>query len=247
MQPPDPTRPLRTGILDADTAALLWLLSEGGVPLVVAGPCSLADRTRLATALLGLDPSREQVILDADATPLGTERLAALLRGGIALGLTLAAPDLGEVIERLVAAGLPEDGVRRLGVVIILAETAAGLRCVSVHYLRPTERDGQGHLQRRPPAVLAAWDEAADAFEDYAWGITPELADRVGRSQADLEERRSSRARFLREAMADPFTYAPRVERQLASEPPVEPAPVHGAARPSPFAGGLLDPEGHRH
>jgi hypothetical protein len=186
-------------------------------------------------------------VLDADDTPLGTERLAALLRGGVALGLTLAAPDLGGVLERLAAAGLPEDGVRRLGVVIVLVETAAGLRCAAVHYLRPTERDGQGHLQRRPPAVLAAWDEAADTFEDYAWGITPELADRIGRSQADLEERRSTRARFLREAMVDPFTYPRRVARHLAAEPPAEPAPVHQPARPSPFGGGLLDPESHRH
>ena len=61
-------------------------------------------------------------------------------------------------------------------------------RCAVMHYLRPTERDGQGHIQRRPPAVLSAWDDATSAFEDYAWAVTPELADRVDRSQADFEE-----------------------------------------------------------
>jgi hypothetical protein len=247
MQPPDPTRPLRIGALDADTAALLWLLVEGGVPLVVAGPSGGADRLRLATDLLTTDPSRAIVVLDADAEPITTERLAALLRGGVARGVTLAAPDLEAVLDRLAAAGLPEDGVRRMGVVVILAETAAGLRCTSVHYLRPTERDGQGHLQRRPPAVLAAWDEDADTFEDYAWGITPELADRVDRSQADLEERRASRAAFLHEASADPDSDDRRFADFLATEPPAVPAPEHEPARPSPFSSGLLEPDDHVH
>ncbi len=157
--------------------------------------------------------------------------------------------DLKELLERLEAAGLPRDGVRRLGMVAVLDEPAAGLRCTSVHYLRPSERDGQGHVQRRPPAVLAAWDAETDTFEDYAWGITPELAARVDRAQADLEERQLGRARFLAGAAtsADESGIDERVRAHLASEPPRVPAPEPRAARPSPFGGGLLDPDEHRH
>ncbi len=101
-------------------------------------------------------------------------------------------------------------------------QTEVGLRCTVVHYLRPVERDAQGHIQRRPPAVLAAWDEQDDVYEHYAWGITPELADRVGRSQADLEERQRDRAAFLAATAADDATADEqwaRVGRYLAAEP----------------------------
>jgi hypothetical protein len=132
--------------------------------------------------------------------------------------------------------------VRRLGVVIVAEQAGAGLRCAVVHYLRPTERDAQGHVQRRPPAVLAAWDEHADAYEDYAWGITPELADRVDRSQADFEERHHDRSRFLATVAEAGEGYAERVAGYLATEPPRIPAPKHAPATPSPFHGGLTDP-----
>ena len=246
MPPTDPVALLRSGTLDPRTTALLWLLIDGGVPLVIAGTASVTERRALGAALLSLDPARRWVVLDADEEPVSADRLAALLRGGSGVGVTLAADDLEDVLERLVGAGLPEDAVRRLGVVVVAEETEVGLRCSIVHYLRPTERDAQGHLQRRPPAVLVAWDERGDSFEDYAWGITPELADRVDRSQADLEERQADRARFLTglEATDD---YAERVEAYLATEPPRVPAPQHEAAKPSPFSGGLSDPEPHPH
>ncbi len=58
---------------------------------------------------------------------------------------------------------------------------------VAAHYVRPMVRDGHGHLQRLGPAVLATWDPAEDAFEQFGWGITPELARRVGRRAGDFE------------------------------------------------------------
>jgi len=247
VQPPDPIELLSSGALDARTTALLWLLFDGGVPLVVAGPAPIERRMTLAGALLSLDPARRWVVLDADEEGVSAERLAALLRGGAGVGITLAADDLEAVLESLMAGGLPEDAVRRLGIVVIAEEAPRGLRCTAVHYLRPTERDAQGHLQRRPPAVLAAWDERGDTFEDYAWGITPELADRVDRTQADLEERQGDRARFLAGLDVPANDYAERVKAYLATEPPRVPASRHEPARPSPFSSGLTDPEPHGH
>lgn len=52
---------IRGGVLDAELAGLLWLLLEGGVPLVVAGPghdtAVVADRQAVLGALLDLVPS----------------------------------------------------------------------------------------------------------------------------------------------------------------------------------------------
>jgi hypothetical protein len=58
---------------------------------------------------------------------------------------------------------------------------------VAAHYVRPVARDQHGHLQRLGPAVLATWDPAEDAFEHFGWGVTPELALRVGRRAGDFE------------------------------------------------------------
>jgi len=243
MRPTDTISLLRERTLDGELAALLWLLVDGGVPIVVAGPAGGATRSALAGALLATDPARRWVVLEADVEDVTTDRLAALLRGGVGLGLSVSADDLEGVLEQLTERGLPEDAVRRLGIVVIAEETAAGLRCSVVHYLRPAERDAQGHVQRRPPAVLAARDEQSDTYEHYAWGITPELADRVDRAQADFEERQRDRARFLAAGTtSDPGQYASRVADHLAGEPPRVPAPVHEPAKPSPFQGGLTDP-----
>lgn len=247
---PGPLGPVRDGVLDAELAALLWLLLEGGVPMVVAGDVEGTLRAQLAAALSSLDPAHEWVLLDADAEPVTSERLAALLQGGVGLGMLVAADSLEGVLHRLVASGLPEDGVRRLGVVVIVDRTPLGLRCTSVHYLRPTERDAQGHIQRRPPAVLAAWDETDDVYEHYAWGITPELADRVDRSQADFERRQHERALFLAAAADDdagPSAQSARIRRFLASEPPREPAGEHAPARSASVRPGPTDAGPHRH
>ena len=247
MQRPDPFDFLSSGALDARTTALLWLLFDGGVPLIVAGPADTESRAAVAAGLLSVDPARRWVVLDSAEEGITPERLAALLRGGAGVGINVPAHDLEGVLESLAAGGLPEDAVRRLGVVAIVDDTPMGPRCSVVHYLRPTERDAQGHLQRRPPAVLAAWDERGDTFEDYAWGITPELADRVDRSQADLEERQADRARFLLGQQGTQADHADRVQAYLGTEPPRVPAPTHPAAKPSPFASGLTDPDPHRH
>jgi hypothetical protein len=237
-------------VLDAELGALLWILVEGGVPLTVTGEVDEEARGRVASAILGSDPERPWVLLDADREPPSPQSLTAILQGGTLLGLSLRSDGLRRVIARLSAPphGLPEDAVRRLGIVVVL-RALPPLRAVAVHYLRPTERDGQGHVQRRPPAVLATWDQAAGAFEHFAWGVTPELADAVDRSQADLEDRQASRAAFLddlvRSGRTDEHAWREAVRACLAAEPPREPAPPRDPARPSPFRGGLTDPHMH--
>ncbi|MEZ4598033.1 MAG: hypothetical protein R3C32_15195 [Chloroflexota bacterium] len=101
------------------------------------------------------------------------------------------------------------------------------VRVTAAHYLRPIERDVGGHIQRRPPAVLATWDPTADAFDHFAWGVTGELADRVDRSQAS-EELQAGRAGAIA-ALARRDAGAPSLRRCL---PPSPHASRHRPGRP---------------
>jgi len=259
-RPPSPGGPLPSltlaglvghRVLDAELAALTWLLVEGGVPVMVIGSAPAALRSAVAGAVLGVVPGRAWLVLDADLEAPTLAPLSTLLQGGAGVGITLSAHGLQEAMDRLVSApgSLPEDAVRRLGMIVVVDETSFGVRVSVAHYLRPTERDGQGHLQRRPPAVLAAWDGSADAWEHYAWGITPELADRVDRSQADFEERQKDRAGFLaamaQDGTLDADDWSAVVKRYLATEPTRTSAPARPAAQQWPSGGSPGDP--HRH
>lgn len=177
------------------------------MPLIVTGEADTAVRAGVASAVLDIVPDRPWVVIDADRERPDAETLGATLRGGVTPAVILQASSLRAAMDLLSAPpdGLPDDAVRRLGVVLVVdAPPGAHPRVVAAHYLRPIERDGQGHVQRRPPAVLATWDPATDLFEHFAWGITPELADRVDRSQADLEQRQSARAVSLARIAATP-------------------------------------------
>lgn len=170
---------IAAGTLDPDLAAVLWLLAEGGVPIVVAGAPG-TGRAALLAAFREL----------AAARPRAPSRLPAVVEGR----------SLEEVYAHLARPPLEagEDELRGLGAVVILDVVSPGRRrVVAAHYVRPLERDGHGHVQRRPPALLAAWDGARDAFDDYAWGIVTELAERVGREPADFERERARRATLL--------------------------------------------------
>lgn len=163
------------------------------------------------------------------------------LQLGYGLGTSLHADSLEELFAELTAppVSLTEDEIRRLGVIIIVRlfgpdgevlrypegsmEAEFGplqpnvrRRAVAVHYLRPVERDGQGHLQRRPPAVLATWDPKSDRFEHFAWGVSSELAQRVGRSQIDFERQHAARTDFLRGLVQAGITGIPEVRRAIA-------------------------------
>jgi hypothetical protein len=45
--------------------------------------------------------------------------------------------------------------------------------------------------------VLTTWDPNEDAFEHFAWGVIPELADRIGRKPGDFEIEHQRRRDYL--------------------------------------------------
>jgi energy-coupling factor transporter ATP-binding protein EcfA2 len=70
-------------------------------------------------------------------------------------------------------------------------------RVVAAHYVRPVVRDAHGHVQRLPPAVLAAWEPRTDRLEHFAWGIVGELAGRTGLRAVEFEREQARRASYL--------------------------------------------------
>jgi hypothetical protein len=178
-QPPEGLIGLvRSGTVDAELGALLWLLREGGLPGLVIGPVGEASVSVVADALDDLGESR------AAEDPPGATSVRTLRAGSLQEALDILSSDPFH---------LTDDAIRGLGMVLVVR---AG-RVAAAHYLRPVERDREGHLQRRPPAVLATWEQDAGRFEHFAWAVTPELAVRVNRTQAALEEEAAARARIL--------------------------------------------------
>ncbi len=226
--PPALAALVREHLLDAELAATAWILVEGGVPVVVAGPAPAARR--LVDALLtGIAPGTQLAHLRVDdedfawlpqASELGwaggtaipprdgqplqpaTTRLVADLAPdatwgerariavraasiGYALAATIDADSLETVFQTLKTAPIhvTDDELTRLGLVLVIAED----RVIAAHYVRPLARDEHGHTQRLGPAVLATHDPDTDRFEHFGWGITPELAVRIGQRAGDLE------------------------------------------------------------
>ena len=172
---------IRRRVLDAELAALIEVLAAHRLPVVIAAPASAADAA--ADLLAALDGARVPVDLDA----LGDGALALLRAASLGAGFaaTIQAGSLEEVRDRLrVAAGAGDDELSYLGVVVIL--DASG-QVVAAHHVRPLALDGQGHLQRLGPAVLAARDTRTGQLEHFAWGVMPELAARISTKAGDLE------------------------------------------------------------
>lgn len=173
------------GTLDGELGALLWILVEFGIPVLICGGAAEGDLTAVATALSENAPSRDL----AD-------------RPGRKPATTLHAASLREAFDTLGREpfNLSDDEQRTIGLVCVIQDG----RATAVHYVRPVERDGEGHLQRRPPAVLATWDAERNRFEHFAWAITPELAARIGMTQAELEDLQRERAHVLSHAVPAP-------------------------------------------
>lgn len=269
---------IRSGTLDAELAAMLWLLIEGRVPVIVAAHEPGAGKTTLLTALLdflppdvrrielagasetfdwlpqaselgwrrsvsAVDRARpEEPPVRPDDTVLfipefsdhlpaytwGEEARIAIRAASVGYGLaaTIHAERLEDVLDALRRPPVraDDDELSRLGVVLILRRLGAGRRrVVAAHYLRPTARDEHGHVQRLGPAVLATWDPDRDRFEHFGWGVTPELALRIGRRAGDfeleLDRRREALDGLVRDDVVevDGVRFALRAYRPLAS------------------------------
>ena len=179
--------------MDAELAALVWLLAEGRVPVVVATPEGRAGAGgQLLAGLLG--SIRPDLETEALISPLTAAGASALVRGRRAGGI-VEAGSLEEVRERFGSGALPlsADQLTFLGCVLVLGEPAGPggrrgrLRVTAAHYVRPLARDAHGHAQRLNPAVLATWDERLGRYEHFSWGVMPEIAARLGRRAGDLE------------------------------------------------------------
>lgn len=212
-------------VVDARLGATAWLLVEGGCPLVVASPGPGAVRRLVLDALVAAYPAGRRrvpvaLLEQADATdavaiagdigaPPFDPKLARAVAGaasaldsGLALALALEAGSLEDVLARLGGGGVEafRDRLSYLGLVLILDEGSGTGRdgaVVVAHYLRPLSRDAGGHLQRLPPAVIAARDGTTRRLEDFSWGVASELAARVGRSPGDYETELERRRELL--------------------------------------------------
>lgn len=184
------------GVLDAELAALVWVLVEARIPVIVAAPEGRAGAGgQLVAAILGSIHPDEN--LEPLLQPMGAAGAGSLVRGRRAGGV-VEAQSLGDVRLRLGGGPLPlsEDQLTFLGCVLVVEEEGAGsaaggrrgrLRVTAAHYVRPLARDAHGHPQRLDPAVLATWDPRLGKYEHFAWGVIPEIAARLGRRTGDLE------------------------------------------------------------
>ena len=265
---------IRTGTLDAELAAQLWLLVEARVPVVVAAVAQGAGKSTLLGALLDFLPPSVRVIelagetetfdwlpqaselgwpgiaravpdhdpVRAETTVLLAHELShhtpaytwgehariAVRAASIGYGLaaTIHADSLDEVFDALRGrpVGLTDDELSHLGVVLILRRVDGGpRRVVAAHYVRPVARDVHGHLQRLGPAVLATWDPATDSLEHFGWGVTPELAARVGRHAGDFEIETDRRRDLLEGLVATGTTGRDEVRQALLAYRPAAP------------------------
>ena len=153
---------------------------------------------------------------------------------GYGLAATIHGDSLEDVFDQLrrPPVGADDDELGRLGIVLVLRRVdrpAGARRVVAAHYIRPVARDEHGHVQRLGPAVLSTWDAATDRLEHFGWGVTPELARRVGRKAGDLELEIDRRRDLLQRLATDGVTDPDATRRAIAAyEPlPTDPLPAN--------------------
>lgn len=179
------------GVLDAELAALVWILVEGRIPLIVAAPEErLGAGGQLLAGIIGsIHPGEDVAAL---TEPMRAAGASSLVRGRRAGGVVEGA-SLADVRARLGSGPLPlsEDQLTFIGCVLVVGaaeERSRGrLRVTAAHYVRPLARDAHGHSQRLDPAVLATWEDRLGKYEHFAWGVLPEIAARLGVRTGDLE------------------------------------------------------------
>jgi hypothetical protein len=190
------TQLIHDGAIDSELAALLWLLFESNVPIVAMVADGPSPGVELRAAI-------EALTVGAHATADGA------MPGGVLRGTSLedalATPGMQLVVgDRHDHGGhgpdIPDEA-RDLGVVIVLGEPATGSRVLRAHYVRPVERDKEGHVQRRPPALLSAANDKG-VLDHFFWAINDELATRTDLAAADFEREHARRSLLLRDMVA---------------------------------------------
>jgi hypothetical protein len=180
-------------VLDAELAALVWVLVEARIPLVVAAPSDrLPAGAELATAVLASVVPDRGIPSDLTA-PLDAAQARAVV-AGVRPVAVVPGDSLEAVRGTLGGPGtlLNDDELSFLGCVLVLGTADPNaeqgrLRVVAAHYVRPVALDAHGHRQLLGPAVLATWDARASRHEHFDWGVMPEIAARLGRRTGDLE------------------------------------------------------------
>lgn len=213
-EPPSLVELVRAGVLDAELAALVWILAEAEVPIVVGAP---ADRAGAGTQLV--EGILASLGIDADVSGSLDAADARALLAGRRRGAVVVAGSLEEVRGRLSGPGLllTEEELSFLGCVLILGGEGSGaLRVVASHYVRPLARDVHGHTQMLGPAVLATWDAATGRWEHFEWGVLPEIAARLGQKTGDLEADLHHRRDDLAGLAAAQVTSLAEVRRLIA-------------------------------
>lgn len=150
----------------------------------------------------------------------GAEARLAVRAASIGYGLyaTIHADSLEEVFAALRdrPVSLTDDELSRLGVVLVMRQVdGSRRRVVAAHYVRPVARDVHGHVQSLGPAVLTTWDPATDGFEHFGWGITPELARRIGVHAGDFELELERRREALEALVAAGVEEVEAVDRAI--------------------------------
>ena len=172
----------------APEEAFVWLADPAGVGCLVAGAGG-APRSPRSTRLIAHG-------LIERLSAATTKTVVRSLVRGFPLIATAPGHDLAELLDLLRGANLrvPEDDLHRLGLVIVLGGDAAAQSHVeSAHLLRAPALDGGA---RRPPALLAAWN-GSGGWDDFSWAALPELAARVGVTQAAYSSQLAARERDL--------------------------------------------------
>lgn len=172
----------------APEEAFVWLADPAGVGCLVAGAGG-APRSPRSTRLIAHG-------LIERLSAATTKTVVRSLARGFPLIATAPGHDLAELLDLLRGANLrvPEDDLHRLGLVVVLGgDATAQSRVESAHLLRAPALDGGA---RRPPALLATWD-GSGGWDDFAWAALPELAARIGVTQAAYSTQLASREREL--------------------------------------------------
>jgi len=172
----------------APDEAFVWLVDPAGVGCLVAGAGG-APRSPRSTRLIANG-------LIECLSAVTTKTVVRSLVRGFPLIATAPGHDLAELLDLLRGANLrvPEDDLHRLGLVIVLGDgPAAQSHVESAHLLRAPALDGGA---RRPPALLATWD-GSGGWDDFSWAALPELAARVGVTQAEYSSQLAAREQEL--------------------------------------------------